>query len=292
MSTISIDKDLSAGEEIGFRLEIKLFEEEVDTTFDMFIPNAPHLVSKLKGIKVNVESKDEYRTGDNKSYGFNKYKKFNQLISPNRYKLLIVLNADKVPGDLATEDEVLINCAEAGLTNVPAIVLPSNSSRKNYLYLSVSASALPSSNQDTNTTGNVTEVKKKVKKKKITVNVPKEFMKSLISEKPTTPPQNGNVEDIIIFAYKQFDGPNKSSIKYKLMVNDAEVNIKNPPNRSTVLEYREKSSYSKLFNLNDKDGSKIICYIAIARYIYDGNDWKGDWLQTNASNEVIWGKAE
>lgn len=291
MSTISIDKDLAAGEGVAFRLEVTLFGETVEDTFDLIVPNAPHLVSRLKGIKATSENKDEYRTGANKSYGFNKYKK-KEDISTNRYKLLVVLNANKVPGDLAPEDEVLINCAEAGFTNVPAIVLPSNSRRKNYLYLSVNKSNTPSSNLDTNTTGNITEIKKKIKKRKVTVTVPKEFMKSLVSEKPTTPPQKGNVEDIIIFAYKQFDGPNKSSIKYKLMVNDSQVNLKTPPTRSTILEYREKSSYSKLFNLNDENGSKILCYIAIARYTYDGDDWKGEWLQTNSSDEVIWGKAE
>ena len=292
MSTISIDKDLSAGEEIKFRLEVTLFGETVEDIFDLLVPNAPHLVSKLKGIRAKVENKDEYRTGNNKSYGFNKFKKFNEPLSTNRYKFLVVLNANKVPGDLAPEDEVLITCAEAGFTNVPAVVLPSNSKRKNYLYLSIHNDYPPSKNLDTNTTGTVVEVKKKIKKKKITVSVPKEFMNSLVSEKPTSPPKKGNVEDIIIFSYKQFDGPNKSSIKYKLMVDNSEVNLKNAPTRSVVSDYREKSSYSKLFNLNDENGNKIICYIAIARYTYDGENWNGEWLQTNSSDEVIWGKAE
>ena len=186
MATISIDKDLSAGDEVKFRLEVTLFGETVEDIFDLKVPNAPHLVSKLKGIKATSENKDEYRTGTNKSYGFNKFKKFNVALSPNRYKFLVVLNANKVPGDLAPEDDVLITCAEAGFTNVPAVVLPSNSSRKNYLYLSIHNDYPPSKNLDTNTIGTVTEVKKKIKKRKVTVSVPKEFMNSLVSEKPTT----------------------------------------------------------------------------------------------------------
>ncbi len=291
MSTISIDKDLSPNDKVKFRLELTIFGEEVDEEFELKVPAAPHLVSKLKGISASVENKDEYRTGTNKSYGFSKYKK-KENISSSRYKLLLVLNRDRVPSELSTEDDVLINCAEAGFTNVPAVILPNESSRKNYLYLSVSRTNQPSANIDTNTTGTVTEIKKRIKKRKITVSVPESFLKSLVSEKPTTPPEKGNVQDIIIFAYKQFNGPNNSSVKYKLMSNDDEINLKNPPPRSSVQEDIQKRSKDKLFTINDENGNKVVCYIAVARYTYNGDEWKGEWLQTNESGQVIWGRAQ
>lgn len=291
MATVSIDKDLSPGEKVRFRIELTIFGEEVDSDFKFIVPNAPPLLSKVKGITTKVKNYLEYLTGNNKNYNFSKYKK-KENISENRYKLLVVLNSNKVPGDLAPEDDVLINCTEAGFTNVPAVVLPNESSKPNYLYLSVSKTNQPSAAIDTSTTGTVTEIKKKIKKRKITVTIPKSLLKSLVSEKPTTPPQRGNVQDIIVYAYKQFDGPNKSSIKYKLMSNDEEVGLKNPPQRSSVIEYVGKESYSKTFTLNDEKGSKIICYVAVARYVYNGSEWNGEWLQVNRSGDVIWGKAE
>lgn len=292
MSSISIDKDLSAGDEVKFRVEVTLFGETVEDIFDLGVPNAPHLVSKLKNIKMTVENKDEYRTGTNKNYGFNQFKKFNQLLSPNRYKFLVVLNANKVPGDLSPEDDVVITCAEAGFTSVPAVVLGEANKRKNYLYLSINTLYQPSKNLDTNTTGTVTEIKKKIKKRKVTVEVPEEFLKSLVTKQTPNAPRKGDVEDIIIFAYKQFDGENKSSIKYKLMSNDEIIDFKTPPERSSVSQYRGVRSASKLFTLNDQNGSKIICYITVARYTYTGSQWVGEWLQVNSSGNVIWGRAQ
>ncbi len=292
VAPITVDKNLDPGTIVTFRLDITIFGEAVDGEFDLPVPNAPILISKLKGINAKIENKDEYRTGNNKSYGFNKFKKFNELLSPNRYKFLVVLNSNKVPGDLAPEDDVVITCAEAGFSSTPAIVLSAANKRKNYLYLSISTSNQPSQNLDNSTVGTVTEIKKRIKKRKITVEVPQEFMRSLVSEKTPGPPTKGNVEDIIVFAYKQFDGENKSSIKFKSMANDEIINLKNPPERSSVIDYREKRSYSKLFTLNDENGSKIICYVAVARYTYTGSEWKGEWLQVNESGNVIWGRAQ
>lgn len=290
MAKLSIDKNLNPGDVVDFEMDINIFGESLSQQFNFTTPKAPPLISKVKNINTKIENRDRYVTGNNKNFGFSKYKRKPD-ISDNRYELLVILNADKVPGDLAADDDVLINCSEAGLNNVPAIVLGRNNKRKNYLYLSVSKNNLPSSNLDLSTTGTITEIKKKIKIRDVTVTLPEKFIDSLISEKPTTPPKNGNVEDIVIFAYKQFNGPNKSSIKYKLMINDNEINSKRPPQRSDIVEYRGKRSYTKNFTLNDNSGQRIICYVAIARYIYNGENWNGEWLQTDRSDNVIWGKA-
>lgn len=290
MSNISIDKNLNPGSEEDFELELVLFGETISRVFGLKVPNAPLLASKQsEKIKLTVENKDEYRTGNNKNYGFNKFKKFTTNISPTRYKFLVILNANKVPGDLAPEDDVLITCAEAGFSNVPAVVLPSESSRSNYLYLSISTANQPSKNLDTSTVGTIIEVKKRIKIRKITIDA-SVFKNSLVSE-VSTPPKKGSVEDIIVFAYKQFDGENKASIKYKLMSDDSEINLKTPPQRSSVVQYRGQYTTSKLFQLNDQNGNKILCFVAVARYIYDGDKWKGEWLQTNEQGDVIWGRA-
>lgn len=293
MSNISIDKNLNPGSEEDFELELTLFGETISRVFGLKVPNAPLLASKQsEKIKLTVENKDEYKTVDNnnnKEYTFNKFKKFTINISPTRYKFLVILNANKVPGDLAAEDDVVITCAAAGFNQVPAVVLPSDSGRSNYLYLSISTSNQPSKNQDNSTVGTVKEIKKRIKRRKITIDA-SVFKNTLVSE-VSTPPKKGSVEDIIVFAYKQFDGENKASIKYKLMSDDSEINLKTPPQRSSVVQYRGQYTTSKLFQLNDQNGNKILCFVAIARYIYDGEKWKGDWLQTNEQGDVIWGRA-
>lgn len=290
MATLSIDKNLSPGDKIDFELEINIFGETLSQQFSFVTPEAPPLISKVKGINVKVENKDNYFTGNNKSFAFSKYKKLEN-ISESRYKLLIILNANKVPGDLAPDDDVLLTCAEAGFNNVPAVVLGTNNKKKNYVYLSVNKNNQPSSNIDNNTSGTIVEIKKKIKKREVTVSLPERLLNTLISEKPKSTPEKGNIEDIVIYAYKQFDGANTSSIKYKLMTNGNDVNLQTPPSKSVANDYRDKKSFKKMFTLNDKDGQKIICYVSIARYTYNGTEWVGEWLQTDKLDKTIWGKA-
>ena len=290
MANLSIDRNLDPGQNIEFQLALTLFGEEVYDVLSLTVPNAPTLVNKLKNIEMRVSNRDKYIFGNNKRFSFVKYKKFGD-VSPSRYKFLMVLASDKNVGDLAPDDEVVINCPDAGFVNVQGIILADSNKRKKFVYASINKNIQPLTNQDLNTSGTVQEYRKKIKIRDITVSVPQDFLKTLVSEKPTTPPKKGNVEDIIIFAYKQFNGPNKSSIKYKLMINDSEINLKNPPIRTQVLQYRGQRSYKKSFTLNSENGERVLCYIAIARYTYDGEEWKGEWLQTNDSDEVIWGRA-
>lgn len=292
MSNISLDRNLVPGQEVEVLIRMTIFGEEVEDTIKFIPPPAPPLVNKLKGIKLRSENRDKYQTGNNKTFNFNQYLK-KENISENRYKFLMVLTNPKGVGDLASEDDVIINCAEAGFTNVQAVVLPGNSKKKKFLYVSINKASQPSSNKDLSTSGTVQEFKKKIKIRDITVELPDSLIKSLVSEKPTSPPKKGNVEDIVVFAFKQFNGPNKSSIKYKIMNNDEKVlDLQTAPPRSDVVEFIGKKSNKKSFTLNDEKGEKILCYIAIARYTYDGENWKGEWLQTNESNNVIFGKAE
>jgi hypothetical protein len=293
MSNISLDKNLVPGQEVEILLRMTIFGEEVEDTIKIPVPQAPPLVNKLKDIKLKIENRDKYVVGNNKTFNFNKFKKFTTELSKTRYKFLMVLTNPKAVGDLAADDDIIINCAEAGFTNVQGVVLPGNSKKKNYVYASISKNNLPLKNLDTNTSGTIQEYKKKIKIRDVTVELPDSLIKSLVSEKPTPSPQKGNVQDIVIFIFKQFSGPNKSSIKYKIMDGDEKViDLKNPPPRSDVVEFIGKKSHKKSFILNDEKGEKILCYIAIARYINNGTGWSGEWLQTNESNNVIFGRAE
>lgn len=293
MPRVSLNKDLEPEDKVTFRLEIILFGEEVDDTFDMVVPRAAVLMSKQKNIIMKAEDREKYipKTGPGTNYNFSKYRISDNNISNNKYRLLTVLNNEKKAGELEVGDEVLITCAN--LNQVPAVVVAGESKRKNYVYLAVSKSQTisPASNLSGNANGTFAEIKKKQKIRKITVSLNKSILNDLIAKKVANSLTKGNVEDILIFAYKQFNGVNKSSIKYKLMNNDAVVNLKEPPQHSAVVEWRSKTSAEKNFIINDEEGNKVLCYVAIARYIYDGSKWVGEWLQVDKDGDVIWGQA-
>ena len=204
-----------------------------------------------------------------------------------------MLTANKVPGSLSAGDDIIINCSEAGLNNVTGVVLPGDSKKKNYLFVSINKTNQPSSNKDLSTSGTVQEYNKRIRNRKVTVELPEGFNKRLVSEVSAPAPKKGNVEDIVIFAYKQFNGRNKASIKYNLMNSgEDDIDLKVPPARSKVLDFIRKVSNSKTFTINDEKGQKLLFYIAIARYTYSGEGWKGEWLQVDDSKNVIWGRVD
>lgn len=294
MSRVSLNKDLEPKDKVTFRLEVTLFGEEVDDMFDMVVPRAAVLMSTQKNIRMKAEDREKYipQTGPGKNYNFSKYRISNNNIGSNKYRLLTVLNNEKKAGELEVGDEVLVTCAN--LTQVPAVVVAGASKRKKYVYLAISKSQTisPSSNTAGNANGTFAEVKKIKKIRKITIELNKSVLDDLMAKKVGNSLSKGNVEDILIFAYKQFNGVNKSSIKYKLMNNDAIINLKNPPQHSAVVEWRRKTTAEKDFTINDEEGNKVLCYVAIARYIYDGTKWNGEWLQTDKDGDVIWGQAK
>jgi hypothetical protein len=291
MSNISLDKNLVPGQEVEVLLRMTIFGEEVEDTIKIPVPQAPLLVNKLKGIKMTVAIKDRLIGGDNRVFNCNAYKNKKSL-SENRYLLYVRLNSNKKKGELQPDDKVIINFPGAGLNSVQGVRTKQNKELKNAVHFSVNKDFSPNPSSSTTISGTVQELERKIKQRDITVELPDGLLKTLVSEKPTSPPKKGNVEDIVIFAFKQFNGPNKASIKYRIMDGDEkEINLKNPPPRSDVVQFVGKKSKTKSFVLNDEKGEKVLCYIAIARYIYDGENWKGEWLQTNNSGNVIFGKA-
>jgi hypothetical protein len=292
MSNISLDRNLVPGQEVEILIRMTIFGEEVEDTVKILPPPAPPLVSKLKGIKMKVAIKDRLIGGDNRVFNCNAYKKKGAL-SENRYLLFVRLNSNKKKGELQPDDKVIINFPGAGLNSVQGVRVKQNKEGKSGAHFSVNNSFSPSPNSSTIISGTVQELERKIKQRDITVELPDSLLKTLVSEKPTSPPKKGNVEDIVVFAYKQFNGPNKASIKYRIMDGDEkQIDLKNPPPRSDVVQFIGKKSKTKSFILNDEKGEKVLCYIAIARYVYNGENWIGEWLQVNDSGNVIFGRAE
>jgi hypothetical protein len=289
MSGISIDKNIVPGEKVTFRIDMSFFGYGKTMEFDFIAPNAAPLLSRINNINLKSEKGPE-KEKTKGNYSFSKYAKGSSIDS-NFYKLKILLNSAKQANQLEPGETINLTSSDAKLAqlnNKNYKVIKDTNKDARYVYLRVSNADQPTVNSGT-AAGSLQEITGTTKTKKYTVTLPKNVIKGLLAEKLPGTTKEGMMEDVPIFAYKRFKGSNKTSVKRQLMVNDAEVKDKEPPDRNDVLQYRGKESYFKIFDINDKE--KFIFYVAIARYTYDGSVWKKEWVQTNASDEALWGKA-
>jgi hypothetical protein len=290
MSSLSIDKNLDPNKKITFRVEMSFFGYGKNMEFDFDTPNAAPLLSRIENITLkNEKGADREKTKGN--YGFSKYSKGGD-IGGGFYKLKILLNSAKQANQLEPGETINFVSSDsklAQLNNKNFQIIKDTNKDARYVYLRVSNSFQPTQ-ANGSASGSLQEITGSIKTRKYTVSIPKEVLDGLVTELLPGPKKGGMMEDIPIFAYKRFKGNNSAGVKRKLMVNDNEVNDKNPPDRDTVIKYRGQKSYSTNFDINDKEN--FIFYVAIARYIYNGETWKKEWVQTNSSDEAIWGKAK
>lgn len=290
MSSLSIDKNLDPNKLIRFRVDMSFFGYEKTMEFDFETPNAAPLLSRIENITLkNEKGPEKEKTKGN--YGFSKYAK-GANIGGSFYKLKILLNSAKQANQLEPGETINFVSSDpklAQLNNKNFKVIKDTNKDARYVFLRVSNSFQPTQASG-NASGSLQEITGSVKTRKYTVSIPKEVLDGLVTEVLPGPKRGGMMEDIPIFAYKRFKGNNSAAVKRKLMVNDNEVNDKNPPDRNDVIKYRGQKSYSSNFTINDKEN--FIFYVAIARYVYDGETWKKEWVQTNSSDEAIWGKAK
>lgn len=293
MSRISIDKNIQPGQKVTFRVDMEFFGYGKTIEFDFDAPNAAPLMSRVDNIIVKNEAgKDLTKTKGNFAFSF--YRKGPNIKNKNTYRLVLRLNNAKEAMELIKGEKVLLTTtspALSALNNKEFFILADENENPKNVHIEVNQSFQPTGSSG-GVTGSLQEVTGIVKTRKYTVNLPKNVVKGLISEKPSEEIRDGSIEDIPIFAYARFKGNNNTNLKKKLMSNDQEVKEKEPPDRNDILDYRKNlETYSQTFPLTDKNN--FIFYVAIARYIYDkkAGKWKKQWVQTNSADEVLWGKA-
>jgi hypothetical protein len=119
----------------------------------------------------------------------------------------------------------------------------------------------------------------------------------------------GNVHDILVFAFKQYDGSLNSKVK-RYYLKDVPEKNNNFIVRDEPLDYsqakqlffnnnKQKSNFSTV-RFDPKEGKKFIIYATVVRYIRTGQEWSplqrdgelpNGWLQLNTENTAIWGRA-
>lgn len=290
MSTINIDKNITPNDEIIFQVSMDFYGYGETREFSFIAPAACPQVNKLNNIYLNTKQLNDVKV-PSKPYSFSKYIKSTK-VDKNNYRLKIYMDNLKNANELQPGEKVRLVSSSAKLaqlTNKDYIVIkPDNNSNPRYVHLKVSNSDQPT-DVSGNANGTLTEGAVTVKQKRIRVTPPESIFKGLVKKVLPGSPKKGDVDDIIIYAYKQFEGKNSAAIKKKLMVSDQEINEKVPPAKNVVSDYRKNPSYSKDFKL--EQNNTILCYISIARYTYNGSSWEGEWLQTNQLGQAIWGRA-
>jgi hypothetical protein len=301
MSNISIDKPLAPGEKATFIVEMSFYGYAKKMEFNIEVPNAAPLLSRVDNIRLE-KSQGPPLVRTKKNFPFSKYSR--ESLNKSFYRLKLFLNNPKQAGELQKGEEVILNSSNAIFSNLNGIkfqVLPNTSkgkTRDNYVHLKVPVNrGLVSFTSSGTAAGSIAEVTGETKTVKYTVTIPEKVSKGLISERiPGKAAAEGMIVDLPIFAFKKFKTKNSASVKTKLMIEGGgDIDEKNPPPYHVVREEftnrgNAKKSYSRNFPLDDEE--KFIFFVGIARYIYDGESWKQEWVQTDASDKVIWGRAK
>lgn len=291
MSSISIDKPLAPGQDATIIISMSFFGYSKDMEFKFKVPKAAPLMSRVDNITLDTKpGTPKEKTKGN--YPFSRYEK-GSAAGKGYYKLKIKLNKKKDANELVPGELVNLSSSSpalAALNNKNYEIIPDSNKNPNYVYLRVPNTDQPTANSGA-VTGSLQEITGITKTRRYTVTIPSKVFSGLVAERiKGQQAKEGMVEDIPIYAFKRFKNNNTVSVKRKLMNNADEINEKEPPDRNVVASaFIGKRSFSTEFELNGED--KFIFYVAIARYIYDGEKWTKQWLQTDASDRAIWGKA-
>lgn len=291
MSRISIDKPLTPGENATFVIDMSFFGYSKEVEFKIKVPRAAPRLNKVNNILVtNRRGADRERTkGD---YGFSRYVRGENIRGPF-YILKVRLNNLKDANQLSPGDLINLSSTDpklAALNTKNYEVLDNNNKNKRYVNLRVNIADQPTPTSASVSGSSLQEITGIFRTRRYTVSLPPKVFRGLISERiPGKGLQKGMVEDIPIYAFKRFKGQAVASVPRKLMNSGANINEKVPPDRNQVTAFIGKRSYFRDFIVDNEE--KFIFYVSIARYIYDGEKWNKQWVQTNASKNAVWGKA-
>jgi hypothetical protein len=299
MSQLNLKK-LQPGDTVNFVVEGKIFENIArSAAIEVKIPTAAPLMSKVTTTyspPVTIYT-NTYNGGD--EFGFIRFQKAGTL-GASHYRLRLYFDTKKPKNQLSNGDIVRMIVNHSALTALngqQATVYSSgisNDKSGSYIDLKVS-----NSYQTTQNSGNASKANNylkestgKKKQKKYTIQIPDApvFQKLINVKEKVSGASSWAIRDIPIYAYRNYDGQIKSGDKLLSMLNDSEINFKEPPTYSLNLEENFLvKSYTRIFDLGDKPN--YMFYVAIARYTKKDGNWKGEWLQTSSSNKPVWSKA-
>jgi hypothetical protein len=298
MTNLTVSNRLDPGKEVVFRIKSNVYGVGASSPDIKFItPKACPRINRVTGVTYQSRIVRE-NVLDSRAFAFTQYARPSDfVVNQNFWRLKFLLPSTRAPRSLKPGESVVLTSSDPKLSSLNGrrlLILSTarNKSNKSLVTLRINKDHAPQGLPGpVVASGTITEVVNIVKTQRFTINVPNVIYDNLVTERSTGNPREGDVEDIVIFAFRRYDEDEDAdaAIRRRLMGNRDLIDETTPPTRSKASDFVNKRSYSDEFAINDE--VNIEFYITVARYIYTKGSWNGEWLQLNAAGNTIWKKA-
>jgi hypothetical protein len=303
-----LEKELSPDKIVKFVINVSLGDIEVDSrVFNLPVPTAAPLMSRIgKDFTYKILVEEGEKVTNSKSWKIERYQKVK---IGSSFCIKLRLQEDNNYQDLNKKDKPKVTFNTSGSTflsvlnnqertfvektknNAGDVFVTFQITQSQWNSISTAKDVGQSVNPDTHRiTLQSTSIAKKTSFRITTIkyNIGNKLIRI------------GNVHDILVFSYRQYNGELNSKVKRKYLGADGVVQNDEVDNSKTLSYSKAKDLYlnndKQILNFtkryDPKDGKKFIVYASIVRYIRksDGS-WGGEWLQVNNNDEPIWARA-
>lgn len=302
-----LEKDLSPDKIVKFVINVSLGDIEVDSRiFNLPVPTAAPLMSRIgKDFTYKILVEEGEKVTNSKSWKIERYQKIKigssfciklRLQEDNNYQDLNKKDKPKVTFNTSGSPISVLNnrngtFVEKTKNNAGDVFVTFQITQDRWNAISTARDVGQSVNPDTHRI--ILESTSIAKKTSFRITTSKNNIGNKLI-------RIGNVHDILVFSYRQYNGELNSKVKRKYLGVDGVVQNDEVDNSKTLSYSKAKDLYlnndKQILNFtkryDPKDGKKFIVYATIVRYIRksDGS-WDGEWLQVNNNDEPIWARA-
>jgi hypothetical protein len=277
---------------VRFRIRSLEFEQPIESTTIKF--EVPQWSARIDSVDATYTKSDsliiKYNT--NNEYRILSFARYN---IPNTQDKRLLLRLTTEPKNVTVGNTILLTASSGSLLNGAntqefrvikstknnTVTTPATTGAKN-IDIRIADGVIGSTSGTVNPNSNsiITKIDK-IQRTTIVSAITQPDKLSLINQ--------DNVKDILIFTYtRTTDNPNATEQKYLLMgPGQTQVSESSPPQYSSVSSMIGKIATT--FETDDINLPIFNIYVAIARYVNNGNNWTGSWLQTENGN-AIWQK--
>jgi hypothetical protein len=303
-----LEKELSPDKIVKFVINVSLGDIEVDSrVFNLPVPTAAPLMSRIgKDFTYKILVEEGEKVTNSKSWKIERYQKVK---IGSSFCIKLRLQEDNNYQDLNKKDKPKVTFNTSGstflsvLNNQKGTFVEKTKNNAGDVFVTFQITQ-----SQWNSISTAKDVGQSVNPDTHRITLESTSIAKKTSFRITTSKDNignkliriGNVHDILVFSYRQYNGELNSKVKRKYLGADGVVQNDEVDNSKTLSYSKAKDLYlnndKQILNFtkryDPKDGKKFIVYASIVRYIRksDGS-WDGEWLQVNNNDEPIWARA-
>ena len=303
-----LEKELSPDKIVKFVINVSLGDIEVDSrVFNLPVPTAAPLMSRIgKDFTYKILVEEGEKVTNSKSWKIERYQKVK---IGSSFCIKLRLQEDDNYQDLNKKDKPKVTFNTSGstflsvLNNQKGTFVEKTKNNAGDVFVTFQITQ-----SQWNSISTAKDVGQSVNPDTHRITLQSTSIAKKTSFRITTSKDNignkliriGNVHDILVFSYRQYNGELNSKVKRKYLGADGVVQNDEVDNSKTLSYSKAKDLYlnndKQILNFtkkyDPKDGKKFIVYASIVRYIRksDGS-WDGEWLQVNNNDEPIWARA-